>query len=211
MAKADRFQSQMPRADFLTGIVFFLLGIYMIAEGAGMPGPAEVSFIEVGGEPGRVPIVVGSVIASFAFILLIRSVGDGGHKVWQLGGISSEMRTGTMRSAIAAIGCTAYALGLLGARIGGWHIPYEFATGIFVFLFIVGFDWQDAREYGAYRWSRVARRWPDFARNLRSGAGEGLIASAPYLWLIATALLLAVIVSAAVTYLFEQEFYVTLP
>jgi hypothetical protein len=116
-----------------------------------------------------------------------------------------------MRSAIAAIGCTAYALGLLGARIGGWQIHYEVATGLFVFLFIVGFDWQDAREYGAYRWSRVTGRWPNFAGKLRSGAGEGMIARAPYLWLIATALLQAVIVTAAVTYLFEQEFYVTLP
>jgi hypothetical protein len=90
-------------------------------------------------------------------------------------------------------------------------VPYEIGTGIFVFGFIVGFDWQEAREYGAYRWERVSRRWPDFAANLRRSAGDGLVDAAPYLWLIATALLQAVIVTAAVTYLFEQEFYVTLP
>lgn len=211
MSKADRFQSQMPKADFLTGIVFFLLGVYMIAEGAAMPGPAEVSFIEKGGEPGRVPIVVGGVIALFSLILLVRAVGDGGYRLWKAGSIDAQMQTGAMRSALAAAGCTLYALGLLGARIGGWHVPYELATVIFVFGFIVGFDWQEAREYGAYRWSRIARRWPDFAAKLRGSSGDRLVAAAPYLWLIATALLQAVIVTGAVTYLFEQEFYVTLP
>jgi len=211
MSQADRPLSEMPRADFVAGLIFFLLGLYMIIEGAGMPGPAEVVYIEQGGEPGRVPIVVGAIIAIFSFILLLRAVQHGGYRLLQGGPIDSHTRSGIIRSSLAAIGCTAYAIGLLGATIGGWKIPYEFGTGLFVFLFITGFDWQNAQEYGARRWAGLTRRWPDFAQGLRARAGETVSAYAPYLWLAAMALLQAVIVTAAVTYLFEQKFYVTMP
>ncbi len=183
----------------------------MVIEGIGMPGPDEVAFIEKGGEPGRVPIFVGTVIALFSLILIVQAIRDGGYRLLQAGTVNGDMRKGILRSSLAAIGCSAYAVGLLGARIGGWHVPYEYATVLFIALFIVGFDWQDAREYGAARWAGIERRWPDFARNLRSSAGESTASIAPYLWLIAMALLQAAIMTAAITYLFEQEFYVTMP
>ena len=50
--------------------VVFVLGVFMAVEGAGMPGPEQVSYIEEGGEPGRVPILVGVILAVFAAILL---------------------------------------------------------------------------------------------------------------------------------------------
>ena len=201
----------MPRADFITGIVLFLLGVFLVIQGAGMPGPAEVAFIEEGGEPGRVPIVVGCVLSFFAVILIVRAAGEGGHRLWPSATLSAQQRVGALRCLITIFGCSAYAVGLLGATIAGWKVPYEAATALFVFLFIVAFDWPDARDNGQVRWSRLAARHPGTASALRSIFGFVSVAQAPYLWLLVTALIQAVVVAAAVTYLFENEFFVTLP
>ncbi len=211
MATGQPNPSRMAKADFLSGIMFFLLGVYMIAAGAGMPGQAEVSFIEKGGEPGRVPIVVGIAIAICAAILLMRALGQGGHKLGASLPVSGEMRSGVKRSAFTALICTVYATLLIGSSIGGWRVPYEAATAVFVFAFIVIFDWPDAAERGAARWRSFERRWPGLAGRIKSSAGGSLAERAPHLWLLAMALIQAVITAAAVTYLFEKEFLVTLP
>lgn len=86
-----------------------------------------------------------------------------------------------MRSAFTAIGCSLYAVGLIGASIAGWDVPYYHATTIFMFIFIVGFEWQQV------------------------AAGKARLR------LIIMALLQAIIVTSLVVYLFEQKFYVVLP
>lgn len=211
MSSQPPSQSEMPRADFLSGLFFFVIGLYMIVEGMGMPGPAEVSYIEKGGEPGRVPIVVGSAIAIFALLLLIRAIGDGGYRLSPRRELDEHTRSGVIRSATTTVICTVYAVGLLGARIGGWDVSYELATAIFVFVFIIVFDWESAPARGSARWRQIQRYWPAFASRWRDLSATGLTAAAPYLWLIAMALLQSIIVTVAVTYLFEQQFFVTLP
>jgi hypothetical protein len=52
---------------------------------------------------------------------------------------------------------------------------------------------------------------PAVASGLRAAFGFLAPRDAAYVWLLLTAGLQAVIVAAAVTYLFEQQFYVTLP
>ncbi|MCB2100305.1 MAG: tripartite tricarboxylate transporter TctB family protein, partial [Rhodobacterales bacterium] len=158
--------SRMARADFLSAIVFFVLGIYMVFEGLRMPGAG--GFIETGGEPGRVPVLVGGVIALFALVLLVRSVRQGGHRRARDGdGMSdadrAQARVGTLRSLLAAVGCSVYAVGLLGAHIGGFSVSYPLATGLFILLFIMGFEWADAPEAGARRWAQLAARAPGLA------------------------------------------------
>ena len=49
----------MAKADFISALVFLVLGVYMIVEGLRMPGAG--GFIEVGGEPGKVPILLGAI------------------------------------------------------------------------------------------------------------------------------------------------------
>ncbi len=204
-------KSLMPRADFVTGLVVFVLGVFMAVEGAGMPGPEQVSYIEEGGEPGRVPILVGVILAVFAAILLIRAVRDGGHRIWVGDALDPQARTGAWRSLATAAGCTVYAVGLVGASVAGWDVPYELATAIFVFGFIVAFEWAEAPGHGAALWARILSDRPGIAGAMRSAFGFVSARQAPYVWLVANALVQAVIVTAAVTYLFERQFYVTLP
>jgi hypothetical protein len=202
-------ESSMSKADFVTSLIFFVLGIYMIVEGLGMPGAG--GFIEVGGEPGKVPVLLGAIITLFAIILLVRSVSERGYKLMQKADGEGPGPSGALRCAVTAIGCGFYAVGLLGAKFFGWTVMYQEATTLFIFLFIVGFEWQSATELGYHRWSRLQARRPSLAIWMQGTFGFISSARAPYLWLIFTALVQALLVAWGVTYLFEQEFYVKLP
>lgn len=130
--------NKMAKADFVTGLIFLVLGIYMVLEGLKMPGVG--GFIELGGEPGRVPIMIGGTIAFLALLMLLRSSHQGGWQVWKIGQLTDNERIGGLRTVLTAAGCTFYALGLIGGSLMGFDIPYEVATAIFIFLFIVGFE-----------------------------------------------------------------------
>lgn len=199
----------MARADFFTSIFFFILGIYMAFEGLRMPGAGQV--IEPGGEPGRVPVMLGCIISFFAAVLLIRSIGQGGHRRWVGDDDGGVRRIGALRCAYTAIGCSLYAVGLVGSTILGWQVPYYFATCLFVFLFITAFEWEYALEYGGKRWQWLNRKFPAIAGFLQSAFGFLSSVKAPYVWLIVSALIQAVLVTWAITYVFEQELYVKLP
>jgi len=201
--------SPMAKADFISSLVFFVLGIYMIVEGWGMPGAG--GFIEKGGEPGKVPVLLGGIVAAFAFILLLRSVSRNGHKLLEKIDGARPERRGPLRSTITAIGCSVYAVGLLGSSFAGWEVQYHQATGLFLFIFIVGFEWESAPDLGAVRWRWLQKRLPALAGFLANAFSGFDDTRAPYAWLIFVALLQAVLVTWAVTYLFEQEFYVRLP
>lgn len=199
----------MTKADFVTGLVLFVLGLYMIHEGLQMPGAG--GFIEAGGEPGRVPVLLGSVIALLAAILLGRSAVRGGHRLWEPAHPERDLRVGALRCAITAVGCAVYAVGLLGATLAGWEVQYHQATALFLFVFVTAFEWGMAPENGARRWAWISVKAPRLAARLRRAVGFLAPRCYPYLWLMCTALALAVLVTWAVTYLFEQQFYVTLP
>ncbi len=201
--------SPMAKADFISALIFFVLGIYMIAEGLKMPGAG--GFIEVGGEPGKVPVLLGAIIAFFAIILLVRSVVRRGYRIWDVGAIDAESKNGILRIAITAVGCSFYAVGLLGAQIAGWDVLYHQATGFFIFIFVAGFEWEFAPDMGAQRWAWLTARWPSLAQKLTRFFGFIPVAHAPYVWIVFVALAQAVLVTWGVTYLFEQEFYVQLP
>ncbi len=199
----------MPRADFLTGLVIFALGIYMACEGLKMPGAG--GFIEAGGEPGRVPIMLGLVLALLALILVARAVSRGGHKWSNSKPLERDTRIGVARSALAATICCLYALVLIGATFLGWEVKYSEATFLFLLVFVAGFEWQHAPQQGERTWSRLLDTAPRLAQALISRSSPFPKSVAPYLWLLLTASLQAALVTAAVTYLFEQQFYVKLP
>ena len=201
----------MAKADFITALVFFAIGVLMALAGTTMPGPAEVSYIEAGGEPGRVPILLGLIIAGFSLILLIRSVAQGGHRLTDTEPLEPDTRLGIKRSVAAALGCSVYAVGLVGLSIAGWKVPYELATGLFIFLFIVGFEWQMAQELAEKRWQKIKTNRPGLAKWISHLFAFVPAEQGPILWLLTTAFLQAVIATALITYLFEKNFYVTLP
>ena len=199
----------MAKADFVTGLVVFLLGVYMMLEGVRMPGAG--GFIELGGEPGRVPIMLGVILAILSMLLIGRSIARGGHRLTAAGEARSLSFSGWFRSGIVAAICSAYALGLLGGELLGWQVEYREATALFVFLFIVGFEWSEAPEMGRNRWAWLSRRAPAVAGALSRQLSFVSATLAPYLWLMLVALLQAVLVAYAVAYLFEQQLYVKLP
>lgn len=201
----------MPRADFVSALIFFVLGVFMIVSGTRMPGQEEVSYIELGGEPGRVPILLGGIIAFFSLVLLIRSVRADGHRLWVGRSVAGTDRVGLIRTLGAIIGCSVYAVGLVGASLGGWKVPYVWATGVFVFFFIVAFEWELAPRIAARRWAGTLEKRPGLARWLQSTFGFLPPSRAPYVWLLVTASIQAVLVAMIVTYVFEKEFFVTLP
>jgi len=199
----------MAKADFVSSLVFFVLGVYMISEGLGMPG--ATGFIEEGGEPGRVPVILGAILAICATVLLVRSVTQGGYRMKAGREVTETERRGYIRTALTACGCSFYAVGLLGEGFTGWRLPYELATFLFLFAFIVGFEWEEAPELGAVRWAWAREKLPSVARML--GGLSGLLGEGrgPYAWLIFNTLVQSVIVTWTVSYLFEKEFYVMLP
>lgn len=202
-------RSLMPRADFISALVFFVLGVYMVVEGIGMPGAG--GFIEAGGEPGKVPILLGLILAFFSLILLLRAISEQGYKLNRKLEVDAAEPSGAIRSVLTAAGCSLYAVGLLGASIAGHDVMYHEATALFIFGFIVAFEWEAAPELGPERWQWLQNKMPSLASSI--GAVFGFITPnrAPYVWVVVSALLQAVLVSWGVTYLFEQEFYVRLP
>lgn len=199
----------MARADFLTSLIFLALGVYMAVEGLRMPGAG--GFIARGGEPGRVPVMLGVIIALLAIIMLVRAVRQGGHRLSGIRLADPDVRSGTIRCAVTALVCSLYAVGLLGATLGGHEVQYHEATFLFLALFIIGSEWGFAGELAVLRRERWMRRSPRLTRAVQNLLGFVPAAAAPYVWLVALALLQAALVTWAVTYLFENEFYVKLP
>lgn len=199
----------MARADFLTSLVLFALGLYMSVEGLRMPGAG--GFIVRGGEPGRVPIMLGAIIALLAVILLVRSVRRGGHRLRGVRLTDPDMRSGAIRCAVTALVCSVYAVGLLGLTIGGYEVQYRDATFLFLGVFIIGSEWGFARELAELRRERWTQRAPRLTRGVQELLGFVPAAYAPYVWLVALALLQAALVSWTVAYVFEYQFYVKLP
>lgn len=199
----------MPRADFLTGLVFLLVALGLVAEGWRLPGAGGL--IEEGGEPGRVPIFLGLVIAALALVLLVRAVGQGGHRLLAGEPLAPERRRMLVRAAATAAGCAFYAVGLLGRSIFGISLGYGWLTFGFILVFIVIAEWDLAPEISARRLRAIESRAPAVAARIAPRLAFVPAAWGPYAWLALTATLQAAALAAIVTYVFEQQFYVTLP
>ena len=163
-----------PRTDLWTAAVFLAAGIAIIYASWLMP-----TFREQLGQaytaPGLVPALYGTVIAILALWLGARSIGRGAFR--RSTGGSRQRREGysNARLVLAAVLCLAFAVGMVG------RLPFWLATAIFVFLFILLFEW------------RTGMSWRARARP------------------ILTAALLAAGTGIAVVLVFQRVFYVRLP
>jgi heme/copper-type cytochrome/quinol oxidase subunit 1 len=123
----------MPRADFLTGLVFALLGAVVIWASLEMP-----RFEERGGDPytapGLVPGALGAIILVLGAVLLVRAARAGG---WRLSppDARSSRDPGVRRLVLAVVLCLIYAGGLVGT------VPFWLATFVFITAFVVLFEW----------------------------------------------------------------------
>lgn len=157
------------KADLITGVVLLALAAAVIYGGWAMDR-LEIRRIHPASIPGLVPLGLGIALALAATALVVRAYRaphEPGEQVAQ-----GDRHT---RLAVTLALCVLYACGLIG------HVPYELATGLFVFAFIAVFEWPDAGRAG----KRI----------------RGLV----------TALIQAVVVAGVVSIGFEKLFLVRLP
>ncbi len=166
----------MVRADFITGIILILVSLYVLVESWRMPRMEHLGAHPLS-VPGVVPAFLAVVLIAAGGVLAVRSVLAGGHRL----GLSMDKmrgvlaRPGNRRLLITLVLTVGYA----GALVG--RIPYELATGLFIFAFIVIFEWE--RGLAAARWVRA----------------------------LVFAAVLAAVTTALVSWAFERLFLVTLP
>lgn len=201
-------KSPMARADFFTGILLFMLGAYLLVEGLRMPGAG--GYIEAG-ESREVPVMLGVIIALLALILVVRALRAGARQRWQDGERTVVDSDGVVRGVLTAVWCGCYALAMLGFTTGGWQFTYRGATVLFLLVFIVGFEWGNAKDLGARRWAWLGQAFPSIARLLQPLSRMPGARFGSYLWLICVASAQALVATWVIAWLFEQKFYVQLP
>lgn len=163
-----------PRVDLVTAAVFFAAGVAVIYAAWLMPR-FEEQLGQIYTAPGLVPALYGTVIAVLALWLAARSIGRGALARGGAGTRARREGYSNARLALAAVLCLAFAVGMVG------RLPFWLATAIFVFLFILLFEW------------RAGQPWRERLRP------------------IATAALLAGATGALVMLVFQRVFLVRLP
>lgn len=166
----------MAKADFLTGIVLMALSLYVMFEAWQMPRLEHLKVHPLS-VPGLVPAFLASVILIFGMALVIRSIWRGGHRLtFTFKGFLQSLRIpGNKRLVVTAFLTIFYAVLLIGT------LPYWLATGLFIFVFIILFEWEQGMS---------------MAQRRRC---------------ILSASLIAILSSVVITLVFERLFLVTLP
>ncbi len=166
----------MPKADFITGLILIGLSLYVFVESWRMPRLEHLKIHPLS-VPGLVPAFLASVILIFGTALVIRSILRGGHRLgFTFEGLRQIFnKPNNQRLLITAILSIVYAVLLIG------HLPYWLATGLYIFLFIILFEWKQGMDRVSWR------------RYFVSG------------------ILIAIFSSLAITLVFERLFLVSLP
>jgi putative tricarboxylic transport membrane protein len=166
----------MAKADFLTGIGLISLSLYVIFESWRMPRLEHLKVHPLS-VPGVVPAFIGMVLLLFGTVLVLRSIRRGGHRlrITHEGFRRMLGHPGNQRLLLTAVLCIGYAGFLIGT------LPYWLATGLFIFVFIILFEWERGMNVGRQK--------------------KCLISAA----------LIAILSSVAITVVFERLFLVALP
>ncbi len=166
----------MAKADFLTGLVLIFLSLYVMFESWKMPRLEHLKVHPLS-VPGLVPAFLAAVILIFATVLVVRSVLRGGHRLtFTFKGFLQTLRSpGNQRLLLTAVLTIAYAAFLIGT------LPYGLATGLFIFVFIVLFEWKKGINIAQQR--------------------RGILSAS----------LIAILSAVAITLVFERLFLVSLP
>ena len=162
--------ARMAKADFVTAVILIAVSVGALVESWRMPRLEHLS-VNPYTVPGIVPGLLSGVLILLGIVLLVRAIRQGG---WRLDAASLSSAVGG-RLVLMLLLTLGYAAGLVG------RLPFWAATFLFVFLFVLLFEWR-------------ADRPP--AGHLKSGG---------------FALVLAVAVAAGVSALFQYVFLVRLP
>jgi len=126
----------LAKADLITGLVLLALGVATAIESYRMPRLEERA-IDPWTAPGIVPGMLGVIIAVLGAALALRSVAAGAFTATcDTGDDPAEVRAAHFRFWLCLGLCLIYAVGLVG------HTPFWLATLLFVFGFIVAFEWK---------------------------------------------------------------------
>ena len=169
-------ESNMPKADFLTSVGLIAFGIFVIISSSNMP-KYEDRNVNPFSVPGVVPAMLGVIFTLLGLVLLIRSIYRKGYRInLSPAVIGAWFRDETTQRFLLTLSLSViYALIILG------RVHYMIATGIYMFTFVVLFEYK--------RGTRL------FAQKRT----------------ILMALLLAAITSGSVYWVFRYLFLVNLP
>lgn len=133
-------ESQMNRADFLASAVLVAFGSGIMVLSARMPR-LEQRGINPYTAPGVVPFLLGAIITLLAVVLLFRSISRRGWKIDVKNGLSGALKDiQTRRLVLTLLITLIYALVMIG------RLDYTISTGLFIFAFILLFEWDGAEN-----------------------------------------------------------------
>jgi putative tricarboxylic transport membrane protein len=129
-----------PRWDLYIAAAFLCTAIAIIAGAMAMPTFYE-RLQQTYTAPGLVPALHGAVIGLLAIWLASRAVARGALR--RAPADTSVPREGysNFRLGVAALLCLAFAVGMVS------RLPFWLATGLFVFAFVVLFEWQEGAAW----------------------------------------------------------------
>jgi hypothetical protein len=130
-----------PRVDLWTAAVFSAFGLAIIYVSWQMPTYRE-QLGQIYTAPGLVPIFYGIVIAVLGLWLAARSIGRGAFKPQaKAPPAKDEGGYGAARLVAASVVGLLYSVGMIT------RLPFWLATAIFVFLFIMLFEWRKEHSW----------------------------------------------------------------
>jgi hypothetical protein len=128
-------QPMPPRVDLWTAAVFLAVGVAIVYASWVMPRYQE-QLGQVYTAPGLVPALYGIVITILGIWLAARSIGRGALRRGEKQARVAREGYSNLRLALAAVLGLAFAVGMVG------RLPFWLATAIFVFTFIMLFEWR---------------------------------------------------------------------
>jgi hypothetical protein len=166
-------ESNMPRADFVIGILLLVFGIAITWNSLSMPRYEEQggTFLD---SPGIVPAILGMLIIVFAAILFVRSIIRKGYRL----GINGATLLGVLRDVETVRMIVIIALGVFyGLFLLRW-IHFIASTAIFVFAFVIIFEYELKKPFAA-QW-----KVPLFAFVMSAGTTAAVYFAFQYLFLV---------------------------
>lgn len=124
----------MVKKDFITSIVLIVFSMTVVVMSYTMPR-LERRGIDPFSAPGVVPGMIGAVLLCLALILFIRSIRQGGYRIFQKEtGDHVEHQGAATRVLLTFFISLVYAIGFLG------RLDYSISTALYIFTFICLFE-----------------------------------------------------------------------
>lgn len=135
----------MVKKDFITSIVLIVFSLSVIVQSYTMDR-LEHRSIDPFSAPGVVPGMIGAILLCLALVLFFRSIRHGGYLLFGTGKATQTLDQGAVKRVLLTLVLSLiYAVGLLG------RIDYTLATVIYVFSFIVLFEFRTGLPLGSQK------------------------------------------------------------